>query len=74
MVMVHHLSSLGRIDLYHARCDQHLVQARRNRGPSDVELAILTIFHMARMRDEIEVEDSFKMALEGHLALVAMAA
>ncbi len=31
------------------------------------------MFRMASMRDEIEVEGSFKMALEGHLALAAMA-
>ena len=41
---------------------------------SDAELGILTMFRMASMRDEIEVEGPFKKALEGLLALAAMAA
>ena len=40
---------------------------------SDAELGILTMFRMASMRDEIEVEGPFKQALEGLLALAAMA-
>ena len=41
---------------------------------SDAELGILTMFRMASMRDEIEVEGPFKQALEGLLALAAIAA
>jgi transcriptional regulator with XRE-family HTH domain len=41
---------------------------------SDAELGILTMFRMASMRDEIEVEGPFKQALEGLLALAGMAA
>ena len=41
---------------------------------SDAELGILTMFRMASMRDEIEVEGPFKQALEGILALAGMAA
>ena len=73
MVMVHLLGPLGRIDLYHARRDQHLVLTRLNRGLSDAELAILTMFRIASIRDEIEVEDPFKKVLERLLALAAMA-
>ena len=40
---------------------------------SDAELGILMMFRMASMRDEIEVEGPFKQALEGLLALAAMA-
>lgn len=40
---------------------------------SDAELGILTMFRMAGMRDEIEVEGPFKQALEGLLALGGMA-
>jgi transcriptional regulator with XRE-family HTH domain len=40
---------------------------------SDAELGILTMFRMASMRDEIEVEGPFKQALEGLLDLAAMA-
>ena len=40
---------------------------------SDAELGILTMFRMASMRDEIEAEGPFKQALEGLLALAAMA-
>lgn len=73
MVMVHHLGPLGCIDLYHARCDQHLVLTRLNRGLSDAELAILTMFRIASIWDEIEVEVPFKKDLERLLALAAMA-
>ena len=72
--MVRHLSSRGCIDLYHARYGQHLVQARRNRSPSDAELGILTIFRMARMLEENEMEGPFKKAPEGLSALASMAA
>lgn len=41
---------------------------------SDAELGILTMFRMASLRDEIEVEGPFKQALEGLLELAAMAA
>lgn len=40
---------------------------------SDAELGILTMFRMASLRDEIEVEGPFKQALEGLLDLAAMA-
>ena len=40
---------------------------------SDAELAILTMFRMATLRGEIEVEGPFKQALEGLLELSAMA-
>ncbi len=40
---------------------------------SDAELGILTMFRMASIRDEIEVQGPFKKTLEGLLALAAMA-
>ena len=40
---------------------------------SDAELGIVTMFRMASMRDEIEVEGPFKKALEGLLELAEMA-
>ncbi len=40
---------------------------------SDAELGILTMFRMATMRDEIEVEGPFRKTLEGLLDLAAMA-
>ena len=40
---------------------------------SEAELAILTMFRMATLRGEIEVEGPFKQALEGLLELSAMA-
>lgn len=40
---------------------------------SEAELGIVTMFRMANLRDEIEVEGPFKQALEGLLALAAMA-
>ena len=40
---------------------------------SDAELGILTMFRMASIRDEIEVEGPFRQALEGLLDLAAIA-
>jgi len=40
---------------------------------SDAEIGILTMFRMATLRDEIELEGPFKQALEGLLDLAAMA-
>ena len=40
---------------------------------SEAELGIVTMFRMANLRDEIEVEGPFKQTLEGLLALAAMA-
>lgn len=40
---------------------------------SDAELGIITMFRMAGMRGEIEVGGPFRAALEGLLALAAMA-
>ena len=40
---------------------------------SDAELGIVTMFRMASMRGEIEIEGPFKQALEGLLELAVMA-
>lgn len=40
---------------------------------SDAELGIITMFRMAGMRGEIEIAGPFRTALEGLLALAAMA-
>ena len=40
---------------------------------SDAELGILTMFRMAGMRGEIEIEDPFRQALEGLLEVTALA-
>ncbi len=40
---------------------------------SDAELAIITMFRMSGMRGDIEVSDAFRAAIEGVLALAALA-
>ena len=60
------------IEEYHPGVDEVLVDVL-GLPLSDAELGILTMFRMASMRDEIEVEGPFKQALEGLLALAAIA-
>lgn len=63
---------LAAIEEYHPGVHEVLVETL-GLPLSDAELGILTMFRMASMRGEIEIEGPFRQALEGLLEVTAMA-
>jgi len=61
---------LAAIEEYHPGVHEVLVETL-GLPLSDAELGILTMFRMANMRGQIEIEGPFKQALEGILELTA---